>query len=73
MEKLERVKRRVLTIIREIEKRMESGEFEPMPAHFAIIAVFVRCVLCGRTNIKQMRKKVPDERLSQTRYENFLV
>lgn len=31
VEKLERVKRRVLTIIREIERRMESGEFEPIP------------------------------------------
>jgi len=31
MEKLERAKSRILTIIREIERRLESGEFEPTP------------------------------------------
>ncbi|MEK9167955.1 MAG: PD-(D/E)XK nuclease family protein [Patescibacteria group bacterium] len=64
VEKLERVKRRVLTIIREIEKRMESGEFEPMPGPLCNYCGFrPLCPMWAHEYKTDEEKKVPDEAL----------
>lgn len=62
VEKLERVKRRVLTIIREIEKRMRSGGFEPIPGPLCNYCGFrPLCPMWSHEYKTEEEKKAPDE------------
>lgn len=61
-EKLERVKRRVLTIIREIERRVESGEFEPIPGPLCNYCGFrPLCPMWSHEYKTAEEKNAPDE------------
>ena len=72
-EKLERAKGRILTIIKEIEKRMESGLFEPTPGTAVqLVRLPPDLSPCGRMSIKTRKnsKRLTKQR-SQKPLPNF--
>lgn len=70
-ENLDRVKKRILTTIKEIEKRIETGEFPPTPGPL--------CDYCGYRNIcpmwsheyKKKETETPDETVASLAIKEF--
>lgn len=70
-ENLDRVKRRILTTVKEIEKRLETGDFPPMPGPL--------CDWCGYRNIcpmwsheyKKGEAATPDETVASAAIKEF--
>lgn len=70
-ENLDRVKRRILTTVKEIEKRLETGDFPPMPGPL--------CDYCGYRNIcpmwsheyKKDEAATPDETVASAAIKEF--
>lgn len=70
-ENLDRVKRRILTTVKEIEKRLETGDFPPLPGPL--------CDYCGYRNIcpmwsheyKKDEAATPDETVASAAIKEF--